>query len=201
MISIAVFCSGSGTNLQAILDAAGRGEFDGKVAVVVADQKEAFALKLAEAAGVETLFIDPNTFSGKKAYEEKLIALLDERNIDLICLAGYMRLLSPLFIAHYKNKILNIHPALLPAFKGGNAIDDALAFGAKVTGVTVHFATEKLDNGPILLQESVSVEEGDTPDALLERVHAVEHKLYPKAIQLIAAGRVSVKGRRVTILP
>ncbi|MBN1794590.1 MAG: phosphoribosylglycinamide formyltransferase [Candidatus Omnitrophica bacterium] len=199
MIRIAVFCSGSGTNLQALLDACAAGTIDGTVALVVSDRKDAYALARAEAAGVETLYIDPRGFAGKEAYEEKVIAALDGHRIDLICLAGYMRVLSPFFIRRYKHKILNIHPALLPAFKGGHAIADALAFGAKVTGVTVHFATEELDNGPIILQEAVIIKEGDTPETLLERVHAVEHRLYPQAVQLIARGRLKVEGRKVHI--
>jgi len=197
--AIAVLCSGEGTNLQAILTAIHEGRLRARVAVVISDRAQARALLRASRAGAEARFVDPARFPTKARYERALISLLDAHRVRLVCLAGFMRLLSPGFVRRYPRRILNIHPALLPAFPGARAIRDALAWGVKVTGVTVHFVDEEIDHGPILLQEAVTVMPGEIPSQLLARLHRVEHRLYPEAIQLVLDGRVTVMGRTVKI--
>ena len=196
-MNIAILCSGSGTNLQAIIDAAKRGVIPAKIAIVVSDNKDAFALERARKAGIETLVLDKREFKTREEFDKKIIGSLKSKDVGLVVLAGFMRLLSAHFIKEYKNKIMNIHPALLPSFKGTHSIKDALEYGVKVTGVTVHFVDEKLDHGPVILQRAVELEEGDTEDTLLERVHKEEHRMYPEAIKLFAEGKLAIKGRRV----
>ena len=193
--NIAVFCSGQGTNLQAILDAVRTGRLRARVALVVSDRSGAKALRRAARAGVEARYLDPHNHPTRGAYERALIQLCEARGVRLICLAGFMRILSPVLVRRYRHRILNIHPALLPAFPGAHAVRDALAWGAKVTGVTVHLVDEEVDHGPILLQETVPIRPGDTEARLLARVHRVEHRLYPTAIGLMLASRVRVRGR------
>ncbi len=197
--AIAVLCSGEGTNLQAILDATQRGILVARVALVISDRPHTRALARAQRAGVEARYVDPHAYRSRAAYERALIRMIDAHGIRLVCLAGFMRILSSVFVRHYPRRILNIHPALLPAFPGAHAIRDALAWGAKVTGVTVHLVDERVDHGPIVLQEAVSVQSRDTEATLLVRVHAVEHRLYPEGIRLVLAGRVRVQGRVVTV--
>ena len=196
--AVAVFCSGQGTNLQAILDAARSGKLRARVVLVVSDRATAYALTRARQAGVEARFEDPAAYPTRRAYERVLIRLCEARKVKLICLAGFMRLLSPTFVHYYRNRILNIHPALLPAFPGAHAVRDALVWGAKVTGVTVHLVDEVMDHGPILLQEALPINAHETEAALLKRLHRLEHTLYPEAIALMLAGRIRVRGRTVT---
>ena len=192
-----MFCSGQGTNLQAILDAIRAGRLRGRIGLVVSDRPDAPVLQRARRAGVEARYVNPKQYSTRGSYERALISLLDARKVRLVCLAGFMRVLSLVFVQHFRQRILNIHPALLPAFTGAHAIREALAWGAKLTGVTVHFVDEQVDHGPIILQEAVPIRPGDTERTLLARVHAVEHRLYPCAIQLVLRGRVKIVGRRV----
>ena len=195
-----MLCSGQGTNLQAILNAIRAGRLRARVALVVSDRADAFALTRAQRAGVPAHHVDPKRFANKAEFERAVTLLLDSHRVELVVLAGYMRILSPAFVQHFQHRILNIHPALLPAFPGGRSVVDALEWGAKVTGVTVHLVDEQVDHGPILLQEAVAIREGDTLPSLLARVHRVEHRLYPRAIQLVLDGHVRVDGRvaRVT---
>ena len=197
--AIAVFCSGRGTNLQAILDACRRGRLRARVALVISDRPDAVALRRAHRAGVEARYVNPKAFPTKAAYERALIRLCEAHGVRLVCLAGFMRMLSPVFVRRYRRRILNIHPALLPAFPGAHAVRDALAWGVQVTGVTVHVVDEEMDHGPIILQEAVAIRPGDTEARLLARVHRVEHRLYPQAIGVMLAGRVRMQGRRVRI--
>ena len=197
--AIAVFCSGQGTNLQAILNAIRAGRLRARVGLVLSDRPNAKALERARRAGIEACYVDPRGYSTRADYERDLIALLEARRIELICLAGFMRVLSAVLVRRFRNRILNIHPALLPAFPGAHAIRDALAWGAKVTGVTVHFVDEQVDHGPVILQEAVPIRPGDSEHALLARVHRVEHQLYPRAIQLVLQRRVHIVGRTVRI--
>jgi phosphoribosylglycinamide formyltransferase-1 len=196
---LAVLCSGEGTNLQAILDAARAGRLPGRVALVISDRAGARALQRARRAGAEARFVDPRAHRGRAAYDRALIALLNTHRVRLICLAGFMRILSPAFVRRYAGRILNVHPALLPAFPGAHALRDALAWGAKVTGVTVHFVDERVDHGPIILQEAVPIRPGDTETSLLRRVHRVEHRLYPRAVRLVLEGRVRLRGRTTVV--
>ena len=197
--AIAVFCSGQGTNLQAILDATRRGRLSARVALVISDQPSADALTRARRAGVEAYHVNPKAYPTRGAYERALIRLCDARGVRLICLAGFMRILSPVLVRRFRHRILNIHPALLPAFPGSHAVRDALAWGAKVTGVTVHVVDEAVDHGPIVLQEALAVRPDETEVTLLARVHRVEHALYPRAIGLVLAGRAKITGRAVRI--
>lgn len=192
-----MLCSGQGTNLQAIVRAIQSGRLRARIALVIADRAEALALRRAKRAGVPAVFIDRRAFGSREAFERHLITLLGHAGVKAVCLAGFMRVLSPVFVRRFSNRILNIHPSLLPAFPGGRAVRDALAWGAKVTGVTVHLVDEHVDHGPIVLQEAVAVKAGDTVGTLLERIHRVEHRLYPKAIALLLSGRVRVQGRAV----
>ena len=197
--TIAVLCSGQGTNLQAILDAARRGSLRARVALVLSDRAEARALGRARRAGAHAEAVDPKGFPTREAFDRELIRRIEAHRVRAVCLAGFMRILSPVFVRHYRGRLLNIHPALLPAFPGAHAVRDALAWGAKVTGVTVHLVDEQVDHGPILLQEAVLIRPGDTEARLLARLHRVEHRLYPKAIGLLLGGKTRVTGRKVSV--
>lgn len=197
MKNIAVFVSGNGTNLQAIIDHIRRGVLKARVSLVVSDNPKAFALKRAKKAGVKTLYVDPKKFASRQDYEAVLVAALKKEKVDLVVMAGFMRIVSPYFVRSYKNRIVNIHPALLPAFKGMDAIKEAYHSGAKVTGVTVHFVDEKVDHGPVILQEAVQITEGESLARLEERIHEVEHRVYTQAIAKVLSGRAVVRGRRV----
>lgn len=196
-MNIAVLCSGSGTNLQAIIDNVKSGYIPAKIALVFSDNKNAFALERAKKAGIETLALNPEDYKAREDFDKKLIKNLKKRNVELVVLAGFMRLLSSYFIKEYKNKIMNIHPALLPSFKGTRGIKDALQYGVKVTGATVHFVDEYLDHGPIIAQRCVEVVDNDTEETLLERVHKEEHKIYSEAIKLFVEDKLKLKGRKV----
>lgn len=200
MINITVLCSGSGTNLQAIIDKVKSGYIPAKIALVASDNKDAFALVRAKSAGIETLVLNAKDFSSRSDFDREIVTNLKKRDVGLVVLAGFMRMISPLFIKEYKARIVNIHPALLPSFKGTHGIKDALEYGVKVTGPTVHFVDEKLDHGPIILQSAVEVKDDDTEETLLERVHKEEYKIYPEAIKLFAEGRLKIEGRRVRIV-
>ena len=198
--AIAVFCSGNGTNLQAILDAVRAGRLRARVALVISDRADAKALQRAARAGVEARCMRPADYPSRAAFERALIRVCEARPVRLICLAGFTRILSPILVRRYRHRILNIHPALLPAFPGAHAIRDALRRGVTVTGVTVHLVDEQVDHGPILLQEAVLIRPGDTETRLLARVHRVEHQLYPQAIRLMLEERVRIAGRRTYVL-
>lgn len=194
---IAVLASGKGTNLQALLDdpVVGPG-----VGLVVSDRPDAGALERARAAGVPSEFIDPTLSETREAYDRTVLERLEEDGIEIVCLAGFMRILSPALVKAFWGRMLNIHPSLLPAFAGANAVRDALDWGARVTGVTVHLVDEEVDHGPIVLQEAVPILDGDDEESLHARIQEVEHRLYPEAVRLLLAGRVSIDGRRVRIL-
>jgi len=198
-MNFAVFASGKGTNLQAIIGAVKKGKIKANLSLVISDNSGAYALKRAKKAGVKAVIINPKDFFGKQSFDEALIVCLQKEKIDFIVLAGYMRILSPFFVRRFRRKILNIHPAILPAFIGAHAIKDVFDYGAKVAGVTVHFADEKVDHGPIILQEAVTIGPHDTLATLEEKIHNIEHKIYPKAIDLFARGRVKVSGRKTKI--
>lgn len=200
MIRIAVLVSGGGSNLQAILDGCRTGKIAGQVVTVVSDKADAYGLVRADNAGIEALFLDPASFATRAAYNQALANLLQERQVDLVCLAGYMRLVRKPFLDAFANRILNIHPSLLPAFPGLDAQRQALAYGVTVTGCTVHFVTAGMDEGPIIMQAAVPVLGDDTVETLRDRILEQEHRIYPEAISLFAAGRLRIEGRRVQIL-
>jgi phosphoribosylglycinamide formyltransferase-1 len=196
---LGILASGRGSNLQAILDAIAGGRCPARVAVVVSDRKDAPALDRARRAGIRAVCLDPHAFPDRVAFDEAVAAVLDEHGVALVCLAGYMRILSPEFVRRYRARILNVHPALLPAFPGLHAQRQALEHGARVAGATVHLVDEGVDTGPIVLQGAVPVLDGDTEETLSARILVEEHRLYPEAIRLFAEGRLEVTGRRVRV--
>jgi phosphoribosylglycinamide formyltransferase-1 len=196
---LGVLASGRGSNLQAILDAIEAGRCPARVAVVVSDRAGAPALDRARRAGVKAVHLDPQAHADRVAFDRALLAVLTDHGVELVCLAGYMRILSPGFVAAFHGRILNVHPALLPAFPGLHAQRQALDYGVKVTGATVHLVDEGVDTGPIVLQAAVPLRDDDTEATLSARILVEEHRLYPEAIRLYAEGRLEVAGRRVRI--
>ncbi|HEX6324544.1 MAG TPA: phosphoribosylglycinamide formyltransferase [Vicinamibacterales bacterium] len=193
---LGVLISGRGSNLQSILDAVADGRLAASVAVVISNRAGAAGLERAGRAGVETLVLDHRAHASREAYDAELVEALRARRVDLVCLAGFMRILSPAFIAAFQGRILNIHPSLLPAFAGVNPPYQAWEHGVTVSGATVHFVDESLDGGPIVRQEAVPVHPGDTPESLAARILAVEHRIYPEAIEAVLRGGWRLDGRR-----
>jgi phosphoribosylglycinamide formyltransferase-1 len=198
-MNIAVFASGNGTNLQALIDAQKGGHFKSRIVLVVSDKPGAFALERAKKSGIETFVQEPKGFASREEYDRALVKKLLDKKIDFVILAGYMRLVSPYFVSAFRDRIINIHPALLPSFKGTHGIKDAFDHGVKVTGVTVHFVDDALDNGPIILQEALEVPAGCTLESLEEKIHKIEHRLYPEAVKLFEDGKIKIEGRKVII--
>lgn len=197
---LGVLCSGRGTDLQSIIDAIGRGEVNAEIAVVLTDKPDAYALERAQQAGIKAVCVNRKEYDGREPFEQALIAELEAAGVTLVVLAGFMRILTPLFVRHFAGRIMNIHPALLPSFPGAHAHRDVLAYGVKVSGCTVHFVDEGTDSGPIILQRAVPVLDDDTEETLGARVLEQEHIIYPQAIQLYCEGRLRVEGRHVRIL-
>ena len=196
---LGVLASGRGSNLQAILTAIDAGRCPARVAVVVSDRKDAPALERARRAGIRAVHLDPRAYPDRTAFDSAIGTILDSDGVELVCLAGYMRVLSAEFVQRYRVRILNVHPALLPASSGLHAQRQALEGGVKVAGATVHFVDEGVDTGPIVLQASVPVLDDDTEATLAVRILSEEHRLYPEAIRLYAEGRLDVTGRRVSV--
>ncbi len=196
-LRVGVLVSGRGSNLQAIIDASEAGRIEAVVAIVISDVADAFALHRAKTQGIEPAFVDPNLFDTRETFEAAVIDLLRKHEVDLVCLAGFMRLLSPHFVREFLNRIMNIHPALLPAFPGLHVQGKALKHGVKFSGCTVHFVDEGTDTGPIIIQAVVPVMDDDTEESLSARILTYEHQIYPRAIQLFAEGRLEVRGRQV----
>ncbi len=199
VLQLAVLASGRGTNLQAILDAAAVGALDARVVVVISDHPDPPAFARARAAGVPTVFVAPIAYPSREEYDAALAAAARRYGADTVALAGFMRLLTPVFLDAFPGRVLNIHPALLPAFPGLNAQRRALEHGVRFTGCTVHFVDAGVDTGPIILQGVVPVFQDDTPEELSARILSLEHKAYPAALQLLAEGRLRLEGRRVFI--
>jgi len=193
---IAVLASGSGTNLQALLDDRAVGPC---VTLVISDIPSAFALDRARARGVRAVVLEPSHYPDPKAHDLALEHLLEEEGIELVLLAGYMRILGPNVVRAFADRVMNVHPALLPAFPGAHAVRDALEWGARVTGATVHLVDEEVDHGPVVLQEAVEILDDDDERSLHARIQEVEHRLFPLAARLLAEGRLEVDGRRVRI--
>jgi phosphoribosylglycinamide formyltransferase-1 len=200
VLNIAVFASGRGSNFQSIIDSVKAGEIPAEIKILISDNQKAGALKRAEREDIENIFIDPDHFERKIDYEEELINILEGVDVDLVVLAGYMRILSPLFVKHFKNKIINIHPSLLPAFRGLDAQKQAVDYGVKYSGCTVHFVDQGMDTGPIIMQAVVPVKQDDSADELAARILKEEHRIYPESIKLIAEDKLVIEGRKVKIL-
>lgn len=198
---LGVLVSGRGTNLQAIIDAVERGEVTARIAVVISDRKDAYALERCRKHGIEGVFIDSKTHADKPGFDQAMIDLLQGKSVDLICLAGFMRILGKNFISAFRGKIINIHPSLLPAFPGLNVQKKALDYGVKFAGCTVHFVDEEVDAGMVILQAVVPVHDNDNEETLSRRILDQEHIIYPKAIQAIAENRLTISGRRVIHKP
>ena len=198
IFKLAVLVSGRGSNLQAIMDSIDREELDAHLSIVISNTKDAMALKRAEKHEIKTIFIDPSNYSSSKEYDKALILKLKEFSIDLICLAGYMRILGEEIIQTFEKKIINIHPSLLPAFPGLNAQKQAINHGVKFSGCTVHFVDSGVDSGPIILQTVVPVYDNDDEKSLSKRILEQEHYLYPKAIKMIQENKIRLNGRTVT---
>ena len=199
MINIGVLASGRGTNLQAIIEAIEDGKIAGEIKVVMSDHPKACALKRAQRYHIATRYIHFKEFKNREDFDKEIIKILKEKKIDLVVLAGYMRILSPYFIRAYQNKIMNIHPALLPSFPGLHAQKQAIGNGVKISGCTVHFVDEGVDSGPIILQKAVEMSDDDTEESLTEKILEEEHQIYPQAIQLFSESRLIIKGRKVFI--
>lgn len=194
---IAVLISGRGSNLIAILDRIDAGDLDARVALVISNEPQAAGLQAARARGVPTLVLDHRASATREEHDQAMARALEEARVRLICLAGYMRLLSGWFVDRFKGRIMNIHPSLLPSFPGTGAQRQALESGVKISGCTVHFVDEQVDSGPIILQEAVPVLDGDTPEALEARILDAEHRVYGRAISLYLSGSLRIAGRRV----
>ncbi len=197
---IAVFCSGNGSNFETLVKANRKGVFPGEISLMVADKKQIFAIKRAEKLKIPVLYVNPKAFNSEKDYEKVLIKELKTWRIEWILLAGFMRILSPFFVSKFKNRIVNIHPSLLPAFKGAHAIADAYNYGVVVTGVTIHLVDNGVDSGPIVLQEALKIKPEWSLEQLEEAIHKVEHKLYPKAVNLLLTKRWRILKNRKFII-
>jgi phosphoribosylglycinamide formyltransferase 1 len=198
-LAVGVLASGRGSNLQAILNACQTPTFPARVVLVLSDRERAQALERAAACGVSVQFLNPKDFADRPGYEAALGAALEAHDVGLVCLAGFMRVLGPDFIRRFHGRILNVHPSLLPAFPGLAAQRQALEYGVRVAGATVHFVDEGVDTGPIVLQASVLVQPDDTEESLSKRILREEHRLYPEAVRLFAEGRLTIVGRRVLV--
>ena len=200
MKNIAVLASGRGTNLEAILEASDRGEVAGRVGLVLSDRMESRALETARLRRIDALFVNPAAYRARSDYDRALVEALEGARIDLVVLAGFMRILTPVFLSRFPLQIMNIHPSLLPAFPGNDAVAQALAYGVKVSGCTVHFVDEGTDTGPVIMQESVPVLKEDTLETLHRRIHAAEYRIYPRSIDLFCRDKLKVAGRRCFIV-
>ena len=202
-LRIAVLSSGRGSNLQAIIDAIEAGTVQAKIVAVISNKKEAPALERARRHGLSTLFVDPKPYAGRpdsrEAYDRELLDVLRQYDVELVLLAGYMKIVTTALVEAFANRMMNIHPSLLPSFPGLDVQKKAIEWGCKLAGCTVHFVTEGVDEGPIILQAAVPILDDDTPDTLAARILEQEHQVYPRAIQLFAEGRLRVEGRRVFI--
>lgn len=199
LLNIGVLISGSGSNLQAIIDACAKGDIKARISCVISNKEDAYGLERARKAGIPALHLDHRAYSGREAYDEALVATLREFEVDLVALAGFMRIITCTLLDAFPMAVMNIHPALLPSFPGLHAQKQALDYGAKVAGCTVHFVDCGTDTGPIIIQAAVPVLEDDTEETLSARIQKEEHRVYPEAIRLFTQGRLEVNGRVVAV--
>jgi phosphoribosylglycinamide formyltransferase 1 len=200
---VAVLASGRGSNLQAVIDAIEAKQVDARIVAVVSNKIDALALERARKHGLKDVFVDPKPFAGRpdsrEAYDRELLEVLQQHDVELVLLAGYMKIVTTVLVDAYANRMMNIHPSLLPSFPGLDVQKKAIEWGCKLAGCTVHFVTEGVDEGPIILQAAVPILDQDTPETLAARILEQEHKIYPRAVQLFGEGRLRVDGRRVFI--
>lgn len=200
-LRVAVLASGRGSNLQAIIDAIEAGQVQARIVAVISNKKDAIALERARKHGLKDLFVDPKPFAGepdsREAYDRALLEIIQQHDVELVLLAGYMKIVTAVLVNAYANRMMNIHPSLLPSFPGLDVQKKAIDWGCKLAGCTVHFVTEGVDEGPIIIQAAVPILDSDTSDTLAARILVQEHKIYPRAVQLFAEGRLRVDGRRV----
>jgi len=198
---IGVLISGSGSNLQALIDECSRLDFPAKIGAVISDRSDAFGLSRAATAGIPHYWIDRQSVDSNEAYDTAICDKLREHGVELVVLAGYMRLVRTPILAAFPGAVINLHPSLLPSFPGAHAVRDAIEHGVKVTGITIHFADATFDTGPVIIQETVPIEEDDDEALLLSRIHKAEHRQLPYAVELWAERRLKVEGQRVRVLP
>lgn len=198
-MNLGVLISGRGSNLQSIIDASEKGKMTAKVAVVISNEPAAQGLERAKKHGIPTAVFDPKAFKDKNTYELEIVKTLKAHNVELVCLAGYMKIVGPVLLEHFQGKMINIHPSLLPSFPGLHAQQQALDHGVTVTGCTVHFVDAGCDTGPIIIQSAVPVKENDTEETLSARILLQEHHIYPLAIDFIARDKLKIEGRKVKI--
>ena len=202
-LRVAVLASGRGSNLQAIIDAIEAGQVQAQIVAVISNKKDAVALDRARKHGLQELFVDPKPFAGqpdsREAYDRVLLEVLQQQHVELVLLAGYMKIVTAVLVNAFANRMMNIHPSLLPSFPGLEVQKKAIDWGCKLAGCTVHFVTEGVDEGPIIVQAAVPVLDSDTPEALAARILEQEHKIYPQAVQFFAEGRLKLNGRQVQI--
>jgi phosphoribosylglycinamide formyltransferase 1 len=202
-LRVAVLASGRGSNLQALIDAIESGQVQVQIVTVISNKKDAAALERARKHGLKDLFVDPKPFAGRpdgrEAYDRVLLEILQQHEVELVLLAGYMKIVTAVLVNAYANRMMNIHPSLLPSFPGLDVQKKAIDWGCKLSGCTVHFVTEGVDEGPIIIQAAVPILDEDTPETLAARILVQEHKIYPRAVQLFAEDRLHIDGRRVFI--
>jgi len=198
-MNIAVLASGRGSNFEAIAKAVLSGKIPAHLSVLIVDRKNIGAIERAEKLGVNYIFVDPYSFPDRETYDSKIVSILKHLNVDLVCLAGYKRVVSPVFVKAFKMKVMNIHPALLPSFPGLKVHEKTVKYGVKITGATVHFVDEGVDTGPIIVQAAVPVSPDDTPETLSEKILSYEHRIYPQAVKWFVEGRIRVEGRKVFV--
>lgn len=203
LVRLGVLASGRGSNLQAIIEAIERHVLSAEIAVVLSNKQAAAALDRARSHGAPAVWLDPKLYAGRpdsrEAYDRSVLEVLQKHEVDLVLLAGYMKIVTAVLVSAYENRMMNIHPSLLPSFPGLDAQKKAIEHGCKIAGCTVHFVTEGVDEGPIIIQAAVPILEGDTADTLAARILEQEHRIYPRAIQLYAEGKLRVEGRRVVV--
>ncbi|MDY0204187.1 MAG: phosphoribosylglycinamide formyltransferase [Desulfovibrio desulfuricans] len=200
-LNIAILASGSGSNAQAIIDKAAAGVLDVNVCCIICNRPGAGVIERAARAGIACVVLDHKAYPDRESYDRAVVQHLQKYDARLVVLAGYMRLLSPVFLDAFSGRVINIHPALLPSFPGVHGGADALEYGVRISGCTVHFVEEKMDGGPVIIQAAVPVNPGEDVDDLMQRIHAMEHRIYPQAIQWLAQNRISVWGREVHVAP
>jgi len=199
MLTLSVLASGRGSNFQAIIDSIASGYLKARIVALITDNPKAYAIERAKKHGIETLIIEPKEFSNKDSYYSHIASVLKSKGVGLVVLAGFMRVVGRALIKEFPNKIINIHPALLPSFPGLHGQKQAVDYGAKISGCTVHFVDEGVDTGPIIIQAAVPVYDDDTEDSLSERILRQEHRIFPLAIKLFSEGKITVKGKKVII--